>query len=227
MIRRLAVASVAILVMTSAMASAEDRPRAPVKRTVSLTFAGEAMAAVPTRYTIAAAPTPGVQRLRAAIQVRAQRGWVTLRSAAPDRRGRASGEIVSNRAVAKQYRAVLISTKGRVVTASTPTNLTWSRLEHSVRLECSVEVSAIDTDVPCRIVVSPPVRIDDMITVLEANTGSAWVLVEAARVEASGLGRTHVNGFAVGTVDYRVVLMRNGEVRAESPVLTVTYTSGD
>ena len=227
MIRRRAVASVAILVMTSAMASAEDRPKPPVKRTVTLTLAGEAMAAVPTRYTIAATPTSGVQRLRAAIQVRAQRGWVTLRSAAPDRRGRASGEIVANRAGARQYRAVLISTKGRIVTASTPANLTWSRLEHSVSLQCSAEVAVVEIDVPCRIVVTPPVRLDDMITVLEANVGSAWVMVEAARVEASGIVRTHVNGFAVGTVDYRVVLMRDAEARAESSVVAVTYVASD
>ena len=227
MIRRLAVATIAIVLMTASVATAEDRPKPPIKRTVALTLSSEAMAAVPTRYTIVATPTSGVTRLRTAIQVRAERGWVTLRSGVPDRRGRTSGEIVSNRASAKQYRAVLISTKGRVIASSRPTAVTWSRLEYRVSLECSAKVAAVGTDVPCRVVVSPAVRLDDMITVLEANAGSGWVLVEAARAEASGLWRTHVNGFATGTVDYRVVLMRDAEARAKSPILTVSYTSDD
>lgn len=224
MVRRaLLTAVLLVLCVGSGAATAEERPRPPVKRTVALALTGEGMAAVPVTYRIRATPTAGVSRLRAAVQVRAQRGWVTLRSSAPDRRGNASGSVVSNRPGVKEYRAVLLSTRGRVLSSTSPMTVTWTRLEHGVDLSCSATSAPVGADVPCMITVSPAVRLEEMIVVLQMRGRTEWILLEASRLRQDGTARTHVTGLGPGPAEFRVQLMRDALVRAESGVVTVDF----
>jgi hypothetical protein len=207
-------------------ALAEDDPRTPVRRTLTLMLPDTGMAVVPLAYRVRATPTAGATRLRAAVQVRSARGWVTLRSSAPDGRGSAAGSLVSNRPGEKAYRAVLMSPQGRVLVTTPPATVTWSRLEHRVGLQCDRGSALIGVDVPCTVRVTPAVRLDDMIAVLQVRGRTDWVLVEASRLRTDGEARTHVNGFAPGIAEYRVILMRNAQVQAESSIATVAYSDG-
>lgn len=227
MLRRpvIAISIVFALAVTPAVLAEED-PRPPVRRTVTLMLPDTGMAVVPIAYRIRATPTTGATRLRAAVQVRSDRGWVTLRSSAPDRKGSAAGTLVSNRPGEKVYRAVLVSPQGRVLASTVPTTVTWSRLEHQVTLQCNSGSAVIGVDLPCKINVSPAVRLDDMVAILQVRGRTDWVLVEASRLRTDGEARTHVTGFAPGPADYRVLLMRDAQVQAESAIVTVTYSTG-
>lgn len=225
MLRRTVVAACAVaLCAGSQVAAADEKPPTPVKRTVALSLADTGMAAVPVTYRIRATPAAGAPRLRAAVQVRSTRGWVTLRSSAPDRRGNATGSIVSNRAGIKEYRAVLLSTRGRVLSATSPVTLTWTRFEHGVDLACTSASAPLGTDVPCTITVSPAVRLDNMIAVLQMRGRTEWILVEAVRVPSRGKIRTHVTGIFSGPAEFRVQLLRDASVRAESEIETVDFS---
>lgn len=228
MLRRFAITLCIALVCSGApLAAAEDEPKPPIKRSVSLTVTSDGMAAVPMPYRVAVSPAAGARSLRAAVQVLSERGWVTLRSNTPDRRGGATGTIVSNRAGVKDYRAVILSAKGRVVASSRPTSVTWAPLVHSVGLSCTRSSAAVGSDIPCRVTVTPAVRMDDLIAVLQVRDRDGWLLIEAMRIPQDGAVGTHVVGHAEGTAEYRAVLMRDASVRAESQILTVTYVPSD
>jgi hypothetical protein len=218
---------VALMCSAPPLAAAEDAPKQPIKRSISLTLTGEAMAAVPMPYRVTVSPAADTRSLRAAVQVLSERGWVTLRSVTPDRRGGASGTIVSNRAGVKDYRAVVLSAKGRVVASSRPTSVTWTPLVHSVGLSCTRSSATVGNDIPCRVTVTPAVRMDDMIAALQVHDRDVWLLIEAMRIPQDGAVRTHVVGHAAGAAEYRAVLMRNASVRAESEILTITYVPSD
>jgi hypothetical protein len=207
-------------------ALAEDDPRPPVRRTLTLLLPDTGMAVVPLAYRVRATPSAGATRLRAAVQVRSARGWVTLRSSAPDGRGSAAGSLVSNRPGEKTYRAVLMSPQGRMLATTSPATVTWSRLEHRVTLQCDRESALIGVDIPCTIRVSPAVRLDDMIAVLQLRGRTDWLLVEASRLRTDGEIRTHVSGFVPGLAEYRVILLHNARVQAESAIVTVAYSAG-
>jgi hypothetical protein len=228
-LRRLTIVALAVAaVWTSApLAVAEDPAEPPVKRTVSLDVARNGMAVVPVAYRITVSPARAVPRLRAAIQVRADRGWVTLRTATPDRRGLTTGSIVSNRPGQKQYRAVLFTPKGRVAVASAVTSVEWSPLEHRITLDCVRPSAPVGIDIPCTMVVDPAAHLDDMIAVLQVRSRSNWLFVEAIRVPDDGRARTHVSGLAGGNAEYRAVLMRDARIRAESTIVTITHTVDD
>ncbi len=226
MLRRTLLAGCVLALCASGQVAVADdrRPAPPIKRTIALTLTDAAMAAVPIGYRIRATPATGAPRLRVAVQVRSARGWVTLRSSAPDRRGNVSGSVVSNRAGVKQYRAILLSTRGRVLSATPPTTVTWTRLEHRVELACTAASAPVGVDVPCTIAVTPAVRLEDMIAVLQMRGRTEWIPLEAARVPASGRVSTHVTGLAPGTAEFRAQLMRDAVVRAESAMVSIEVT---
>lgn len=224
MLRRLPIIVVAAvaLILTPA-AHAEDKPR-PVTRSISLTVATSGMAVVPVDYRVAVTPAAGARALRAVVQVRSARGWVTTRGSSLDRRGRAAGTLVSNRPGTKTYRAVLLSARGRVLAATPPTTVTWSRLEHRIDLLCERTEAEVGIDVPCTITVSPAVRLEDMVVYLEFRDRTNWTLLEAMRVRTDGTARTHVAGLVPGIGEYRAVLMRQAEFQGSSAMVTVTYS---
>jgi len=217
--------SVILALAATPAAIAEEEPPRPVKRVVTLQVPDAGMAAVPIAFRVTTTPVKDARNVRMAVQVSSKRGWVNLRTVAPDRRGSAAGTIVSNRAGNKEYRAVVLSPTGRVLAASGPTVTTWAPLVHDVSLRCERADAAIGVDVPCTITVSPPVRLDDMVTVLQQRSRTDWLTLEAARMPEKGTVRTHVAGIAAGVGEYRAILMRDGLIRAESAVVTVTYSA--
>lgn len=224
MLRRLSIVVVAAvaLVLTPA-AHAEDKPK-PVARSISLTMATSGMAVVPVGYRVSVTPATGVSSLRAIVQVRSARGWVTTRGSSVDRQGRAAGTLVSNRPGAKTYRAALLSARGRVIAVTPPTTITWSRLEHRIDLTCERSEETVGIDIPCTITVSPAVRLQDMVAYLQFRDRTDWTLLEALRVRTDGTVRTHVAGLTPGIGEYRAILVRQAEFQASSAMVTVTYS---
>jgi hypothetical protein len=192
---------------------------------VSLTLPSEGMAVVPLDFQLQAAPADAAQRLRAAVQVRsADRGWVALKPVPLDKRGRGVGALASNRPGNKDYRAVLLSTRGRVVAASPVTSVAWAKLEHSADLTCDTDSAQVGTRVACTIAVSPAVRLDDMVVSLQTQGRTQWINLESFRVPERGIIRTDVLGRLAGDASYRAILMSNAEVLTQSGVVTVTYS---
>ena len=226
-VRRGLIVSLSVIgaLLATPSAVAEEEPPRPIKRTITLQVPDAGMAAVPIEFQVTTTPAKDARSVRMAVQVSSKRGWVNLRTVSPDRRGSAAGTLVSNRAGNKEYRAVVLSPTGRVLAASRPTVTAWAPLVHDVSLRCERADAAIGVDVPCTITVSPPVRLDDMVTVLQEWSRTDWLMLEAARVPGKGTVRTHVAGIAAGVGEYRAILMRDGLVRAESAVVTVTYSA--
>jgi hypothetical protein len=192
---------------------------------VTLTLPSEGMAVVPLDFQTQAAPADTAQRLRAAVQVRStNRGWVVLTSVPLDKRGRGDGALASNRPGSKDYRAVLISARGRVVAVSPASSVTWAKLEHSADLACDTDSAPAGTRVACTIAVSPAVRLDDMVVSLQVQGRTQWINLESFRVPERGLIRTDVLGRVAGDASYRAILMRNAEVLTQSGIVTVTYS---
>jgi hypothetical protein len=159
------------------------------------------------------------------LQVRSRQGFTTVRPAKLDNRGKATGTIVSNRAGTKEYRAALLSAKGRVVAASTPVTVTWAPLRHSVALDCAASSAPVGVDIPCTITVTPAVRLDRMIASLEVMGRTAWVPLEAARVPTDGTLKTHVAGINAGEGIYRVRILRDARAITISPTVSIAYSA--
>lgn len=203
--------------------SADERPQ-PRPRAIALSLPTSGMASVPVTFRVTTTPGPGARLLTAAIQVRSQlRGFVTLRKVPMARSGEISGPLVSKRPGKKEYRAILVSPTGRIVAVTGPRTVTWTRLTHEVSLDCATSTSPIDVDVPCDITVTPPVRLDRMVASLQVRGATDWVTLESFRVPASGRLMTDVVGRAAGASEYRVLLLRDAAVIAESPTVTVAY----
>jgi hypothetical protein len=204
--------------------SAEEDPRPAPRPAVALTMPREGMAVVPLEFQLRATPSDVAQRLRATVQVRsAEQGWVALTSVPLDRRGRGDGLLVSNRPGSKDYRAVLVSARGRVVAASPTTTVTWAKLVHSVDLACGTDSAPVSTRVACTIAVTPAVRLDDMVVSLQLHGRTQWINLESFRVPDRGVIRTDVVGRATGNVQYRAILMHKAELLTESAVVTISY----
>jgi len=182
------------------------------------------MAAVPIEFSLSAAPAKGITAFTAVLQVRSRQGFTTVRTVRLDGRGRATGTIVSNRAGTREYRAALLSAKGRVVAASAPVVVTWARLEHAVALRCDSISSPVAVDVPCRIDVTPAVRLDDMVVSLQFLGSTDWLNLDNFTVPDSGRIATNVSGRTARSVDYRVQLLRGAQVIAQSSVVTIAYS---
>jgi hypothetical protein len=159
------------------------------------------------------------------LQVRSRQGFTTVRPAKLDNRGKATGTIVSNRAGTKEYRAALLSAKGRIVAASTPVTVTWAPLKHSAALDCAARSAPVGLDIPCTITVTPSVRLDRMIASLEVMSRTEWVPLEAARVPTNGTLATHVAGIEAGEGTYRVRILRDARTVTMSPTVSIAYSS--
>ena len=173
---------------------------------------------------MSAAPARGLATFTAVLQVRSRQGFTTIRTASLDGRGQAAGSIVSNRPGTKEYRAALLSAKGRVVAASAPVVVTWARLEHAVDLQCDDTASPVAVKVPCRIDVTPAVRLDDMVVSLQFLGSTDWLNLDNFTVPDSGRIATDVSGRTARSVDYRVQLLRDAQVIAQSSVVTIAYS---
>lgn len=227
MIRRIQCAALALAAafLIAPAAAADEEPRPAPKPRVSLTMPLEGMAVVPVGYAVVATPARDLGRFRSVVQVRTTaRGWVTLDAAPLDRRGRSTGTVVSNRPGTKDYRAALLTAKGRVVSASSVKTIAWAPLEHRVELTCEESSSRIEARVPCTITVSPPVRLDDLVVSLQMQGRTEWFNLESFRVPPKGIIRTDVMGRVPGSVDYRVRLLRNAKVLNESNVVAIAYS---
>lgn len=213
----------ALLVPIPVTVSADERPT-PRPRAIALELPPAGMAVVPIDFRISTTPGPGAEKLTAALQLRSARdGFVTVRKAKLDRRGSVTGSVVSRRPGAKEYRAILLSASGRIVAVTAPRSVTWARLEHAVALDCAQQSAPVDVDVPCTIQVSPAVRLDDMVVTLQFKVSMTWLSLESFRVPAQGRVSTDVRGRVASTVEYRVLLMRDAEILAESAALAITY----
>jgi hypothetical protein len=210
--------------LTPSAVSADEQAPA-LKPTVSLSLTSTAMAEVRQPFRVAVTPAPKGGKAITALQVLSSTGYVTQQRLSLDSRGRASGIVVSNRAVVRTYRAALLSEGGRVIAASAPVTVNWARLAYSPTLACSLTSAAIDVDIPCTITVTPAVRLDDVLASLQVQGGNAWLPLEADFVPAKGSIQTHVAGIEPGVGVYRVVLMRNAKVLATSPTLSITYSA--
>ena len=212
------------LTVTTPSTSADERPPAR-KPTVTLDLAATGMAAVRQPFRVAVTPAPKAEGAKAALQVQSADGYVTQQLLRLDSRGRASGLVVSNRDAVRTYRAVLLSARGRVLAASTPTTVAWAPLRHEVTLACSSASAPVRVDIPCTITVTPAVRLDRMITSLQVMGRTGWVPVEAIPVPGDGLIETHVEGIEPGTGMYRALLLRDARLLAESPTISIAYST--
>jgi hypothetical protein len=223
MVSGFAVALAGALAATPAV-GADERPP-PIKRSITVSVPAQGMAAVPMSFTVSATPAKRLAEVTAVIQVRSRQGFTTVRPAKLDNRGKATGTIVSNRAGIKEYRAALLSAKGRVVAASTPVTVTWAPLRHSVALDCAASSAPVGVDIPCTITVTPAVRLDRMIASLEVMGRTAWVPLEAARVPTDGTLATHVAGIDAGEGIYRVRILRDARTVTMSPTVSFAYSA--
>lgn len=210
-----------------AAVNADERPPAS-KPAVSLDLATSGMAEVRERFRIAVAPAPKAEGVTVALQVKSSAGYVTQQRLRLDARGRAAGLVVSNRPATRTYRAVFVSARGRVLATSTPVTVTWTPLTYAAALTCAQSSALIRVDIPCTIKVTPTVRLDRMIASLQVMGRTEWVPIEAARVPANGVIATDVEGLEPGVGMYRVLLLRDAKLVAESPPVSITYSaSGD
>lgn len=212
------------LVVAAPSASADERP--PTRKpTVTLDLAATGMAAVRQPFRVAVAPAPQAEGVKAALQVQSADGYVTQQVLRLDSRGRASGLVVSNKDAVRTYRAVLLSARGRVLAASTPIAVAWAPLRHEVTLACSSASAPIRVDIPCTIAVTPAVRLDRMITSLQVMGRTGWVPLEALPVPVDGVVETHVEGIEPGIGMYRALLLRDARLLAESPTISIAYST--
>lgn len=210
-----------------AAVNADERPPAS-KPAVSLDLATSGMAEVRERFRIAVAPAPKAEGVTVALQVKSSAGYVTQQRLRLDARGRAAGLVVSNRPATRTYRAVFVSARGRVLATSTPVTVAWTPLTYAAALTCAQSSALIRVDIPCTIKVTPTVRLDRMIASLQVMGRTEWVPIEAARVPANGVIATDVEGLEPGVGMYRVLLLRDAKLVAESPPVSITYSaSGD
>ena len=223
MVSGFAVALAGVLAATPAVV-ADERPP-PIKRSITVSVPAQGMAAVPMAFTVSTTPAKRLAEVTAVLQVRSRQGFTTVRPVKLDNRGNATGTIVSNRAGIKEYRAALLSAKGRVVAASTPVTVTWAPLKHSVALDCAASSAPVGVDVPCTVTVTPAVRLDRMIASLEVMGRTTWVPIEAARVPADGTLATHVTGIDVGEGVYRVRILRDAREVTMSPTVSIAYSA--
>ena len=216
--------TVSALALTPAAVSADERP--PTRKpAITLDLATAGMAEVRERFRIAVTPAPKTEGVTTALQVQSSAGYVPQQRMRLDARGRASGLVVSNRAATRTYRAVLLSARGRVLASSTPVTVTWAPLTYTATLRCSQSSSPIRVDIPCTITVAPTVRLDRMIASLQVMGRTEWVPMESVRVPASGVIDTHVEGLEPGVGMYRVLLLRDAKLLAESPTISITYSA--
>ena len=212
------------LALMPAAVSADERP--PVRKpAITLELATTGMAAMRQPFRIAVTPAPKAQGVTVALQVKSANGYVAQQRLRLDARGRVSGLVVSNRAATRTYRAVLLSARGRVLATSTPVTVTWAPLEYTTTLTCARSTAPIRVDVPCTITVTPTVRLDNMIASLQVMGRTEWVPMEAVRVPQGGVIATHVEGLAPGVGMYRVLLLRDAKLVAESPTLSIAYSA--
>jgi len=223
MVSGFAVALAAVLAATPPVV-ADERPP-PIKRSITVSVPSQGMAAVPMAFTVSATPAKRLAEVTAVLQVRSRQGFATVRPAKLDNSGKATGTIVSNRAGTKEYRAALLSAKGRVVVASTPVTVTWAPLKHSVALDCAASSAPVGVDIPCTVTVTPAVRLDRMIASLEVMGRTAWVPLEAARVPTDGTLETHVAGIDAGEGIYRVRILRDARAITISPTVSIAYSA--
>lgn len=216
--------TVSALVLMPAAVSADERPPAR-KPAVTLDLATSGMAEVRQPFRIAVAPAPKAEGVTAALQVQSSAGYVTQQRMRPDARGRASGLVVSNRAATRTYRAVLLSARGRVVAASTPITVTWAPLTFTATLRCSQGSAPTGVDIPCTITVTPTVKLDRMIASLQVMGRTEWVPMHAVRVPAGGVIASHIEGLEPGIGIYRVLLLRDAKLLAESPTISIAYSA--
>lgn len=212
------------LALMPAAASADERPPAR-KPAINLELATTGMAAVRQPFRIAVTPAPKAEGVTVALQVKSANGYVAQQRLRLDGRGRASGLVVSNRAASRTYRAVFLSARGRVLATSTPVTVTWAPLTYTATLTCAQSAAPVRVDVPCTITVTPTVRLDDMIASLQVMGRTDWVPMEAVRVPEDGLIATHVEGLEPGVGMYRVLLLRDAKLIAESPTLSIAYSA--
>ena len=216
--------TVSALVLAPATVSADERP--PTRKPgVTLDLATSGMAEVRERFRIAVTPAPKAEGVTAALQVQSAAGYVTQQRLRLDGRGRASGLVVSNRSATRTYRAVLLSARGRVLAASIPVTVTWAPLTYTAGLTCAQSSAPIGVDIPCAIVVTPAVKLEDMIVSLQVMGKTEWVPIEAARVPPDGTLDTDVKGREAGVGMYRVLLLRDAKLLAESPTISITYSA--
>ena len=212
------------LALMPAAVSADERPPAR-KPSVTLDLSTSGMAEVRQPFRIAVTPAPKAEGVTAALQVQSASGYVTQQRLRLDARGRASGLVVSNRAATRTYRAVFLSARGRVLATSTPVTVTWAPLTYTATLTCSQSSAPIRVEIPCTITVTPTVRLDNMIASLQVMGRTDWVPIEAVRVPEDGLIATHVEGLEPGVGMYRVLLLRDAKLIAESPTLSIAYSA--
>ena len=212
------------LALMPATVSADERPPAR-KPAVTLDLATSGMAEVRQPFRIAVAPAPTAEGVTAALQVQSASGYVTQQRMRLDKRGRASGLVVSNKAATRTYRAVLLSARGRVLATSTPVTVTWAPLTYTATLTCAQSSATIRVEIPCTITVTPTVKLDRMIASLQGMGRTEWVPMEAVRVPQSGVIATHVEGLEPGVGMYRVLLLRDAKLLAESPTISITYSA--
>ena len=216
--------TVGALALTPAAVSADERPPAR-KPSVTLDLSTSGMAEVREPFRIAIAPEPKAEGVTVALQVQSAAGYVTQQRLRLDGRGRASGLVVSNRAATRTYRAALLSARGRVLATSTPVTVTWIPLTYTATLTCAQSSAPIRVEIPCTIKVAPIVKLDRMIASLQVMGRTEWVPMEAVRVPASGAIATHVEGLEAGVGMYRVLLLRDAKLLAESPTISITYSA--
>ena len=220
----LAVVAMTALVAIPASVSAEERP--PTQRpTIALTLATTGMAEVRQPFRIAASLPPKAEGVVAALQVRSSSGFVTQQRVGLDARGRGSGLVVSNRPAERTYRAVLLSARGRVLATSPSITVAWVPLQHTASLTCASSTAPIGVDIPCTITVGPLVKLDGMLASLQSMGPTGWFPLEAVRVPAKGVIETHVEGITAGVGMYRVLLLREAKVIAESPTISIEYST--
>lgn len=225
MLRRipLIVLLTAAMLVPAAASLADERPPAP-RPSISMTAPSTGMAEVPIAFHIGATPAALAGKSAVALQVKTSTGFVTRKRLMLDARGRVTGSLVSKRAAERTYRAVLLSRKGKAISTSAPVSVTWTPLVHTASLECARSIAPIGVDVPCTITVSPAVRLDDMVSVLQVMGRTGWVLVEADDVPSRGVVHQHVTGTEAGVGNYRVLILRDDVVQAESPAVSITYS---
>lgn len=204
--------------------SADERVTAR-KPAVTLDLATTGMAMVREPFRVAVTPPPKANGVVAALQVQSDDGYVTQQRLRLDSRGRASGLVVSNRAAVRTYRAVLLSARGRVLAASAPVTVAWAPLSYTAGLTCAQSSAPIGVDIPCVITVTPTVKLDDLIVSLQVMGKTEWVPIEAARVPKDGTLDTDVKGLEAGVGMYRVLLLREAKLVAESPTISITYSA--
>lgn len=212
------------LALMPAAVSADERPPAR-KPSVTLDLSTSGMAEVRQRFRITVAPVPKSEGVTVALQVQSAAGYVTQQRLRMDARGRVTGLVVSNRAATRTYRAVLLSARGRVLATSTPVTVTWAPLIYTATLTCAQSTAPIRVEIPCTITVMPTVKLDRMIASLQVVGRTEWVPMEAVRVPQGGVIATHVEGLEPGVGLYRVLLLRDAKLIAESPTLSIAYSA--